>query len=172
VAYDDASHGQLTLDGANGTRVSNVADGIAPTDAVNLGQMQAGDASTLASANTHADAGDVATLQSAHTYTDQKVATLNLDFTNFTAGVDDRFKQQDSRINKVGAMGTAMANMTASAAGVRTTNRLAIGVGNYRGENALAFGYQRALSDRAVITLGGAFNGDDSSVGAGAAIGW
>ena len=65
-----------------------------------------------------------------------------------------------------------MANMTASAAGVRAKNRMAIGVGNYRGENALSFGYQRALSDKAVITFGGAFNGDDTSVGAGAALGW
>jgi hypothetical protein len=36
----------------------------------------------------------------------------------------------------------------------------------------MAFGYQRALSDRAVVTIGGAFNGDDSQVGAGAAFGW
>lgn len=69
-------------------------------------------------------------------------------------------------------MGAAMSNMTASAAGVHTQNRIAVGVGNYKGKSAFAVGYQRALSERSVVTFGGAFNGDDTSVGAGAAFGW
>jgi autotransporter adhesin len=93
---------------------------------------------------------------------------LNLEFGEFRDGLD----RQDRRIARVGAMSAAMANMTASAAGVRSANRIAVGVGNYRGANALALGYQRALSDRAVITFGGAFDGEDSQLGAGAAFGW
>ena len=134
--------------------------------------MAAGDAATLSSAQGYADAGDTATLSSATTYTDTKVAAITLDFSNFRSEVDGRFASQDQRISQVGAMGAAMANMTASAAGVRTRNRVAMAVGNYRGENALAFGYQRAVSDRVVFTLGGAFNGDDSATGAGIAVGW
>jgi len=224
VQYDDASKATTTLQGAAGTQIRNLANGVAASDAVNKGQLDAGDAATLSSANTYTDtretairtdvaAGDAATLQSAnshtnaretavrsdftaadaatlasartHTdiaatrtltsanaYTDQKIQTLSLDFTGFRGQVNDRFERTDTRINQVGAMGAAMANMTASAAGVRTQNRVAVGYGNYGGENAFAFGYQRAISDRAVITFGSAINGDQTAVGAGAALGW
>ena len=40
------------------------------------------------------------------------------------------------------------------------------------GESALSVGYQRALSDRATLTIGGAFSGDEKSVGVGAGFGW
>jgi hypothetical protein len=33
-------------------------------------------------------------------------------------------------------------------------------------------GYQRAISDRATVTVGGAFSGNDTSVGIGAGFGW
>ena len=46
VRYDDDSHAQLTLT-VRADRVSNVADAVEAGDAVNLGQMQAGDAATL-----------------------------------------------------------------------------------------------------------------------------
>lgn len=39
--YDDASRDTMTLEGADGTPVANVADGVAPMDAVNVRQMQA-----------------------------------------------------------------------------------------------------------------------------------
>ncbi|MGL4690576.1 MAG: YadA-like family protein, partial [Stenotrophomonas maltophilia] len=45
-------------------------------------------------------------------------------------------------------------------------------VGFQGGESALSLGYQRALSERATVTLGGAFSSDDSSVGVGAGFGW
>ena len=40
------------------------------------------------------------------------------------------------------------------------------------GEAALSMGYQRAISERATVTFGGAFSGDDKSVGMGAGFGW
>ena len=81
AAYDDATRGTLTLEGADGTVIQNVADGVVASDAVNLGQLQAGDAETLASANTHTDTretairtdmatADASTLASAQTYAD------------------------------------------------------------------------------------------------------
>ena len=54
----------------------------------------------------------------------------------------------------------------------RNGGTLGIGVGFQNGAAALSLGYQRALSDRATVTLGGAFSGDDSSVGAGVGFGW
>jgi len=52
VKYDDASKGSITLGGASGTKIKNVAAGTDDTDAVNLGQLKAtglvgGDGSTL-----------------------------------------------------------------------------------------------------------------------------
>jgi autotransporter adhesin len=47
-----------------------------------------------------------------------------------------------------------------------------VGVGVQGGQAALSLGYQRALSDRATVTFGGAMSGDDTSVGAGVGFGW
>ena len=55
---------------------------------------------------------------------------------------------------------------------MRTQNRVGVGVGYQGGESALSLGYQRALSERATVTIGGAFSSDDSSVGGGAGFGW
>jgi len=146
VQYDDASHATATLEGASGTQVKNVADGVDPMDAVNKGQLDAGDAATLdaaqqyadagdaatlAAANAHADAGDAATLTaskaytdstatqtltSAKSYTDAKFAAWNDTFTQYQQQVDRRFAQTDKRIDQIGAMGSAMTHMAVNAA--------------------------------------------------------
>jgi autotransporter adhesin len=55
VKYTDASKSNVALEGVGGTRISNLADGVAATDAVNLGQLNAVSA---AAANTvHYDDG-------------------------------------------------------------------------------------------------------------------
>ena len=98
VQYDGPAHDSVILGGAEGTQIHNVAHGTAPTDAVNLDQMEnrdrmvmagvqkffeagkqyadAGDTATLRSANAHADAGDAATLRSANAYTDARVSAI------------------------------------------------------------------------------------------------
>jgi autotransporter adhesin len=83
-----------------------------------------------------------------------------------------RFEHTDKRIDRSGAMQTAMSMMTASAAGIRTDNRLAVGSGSQNGHAALSVGYQRAVGDRASVTLGGAFTNGESSVGLGYGVGW
>src|SRR3546814_5859237 len=83
------------------------------------------------------------------------------DLAAFQGEIDHRLAEQDRRIDKQGAMGAAMLNMATSAAGIRTQNRVGVGVGFQGGESALSVGYQRAISDRAVITIGGAFSGDE-----------
>jgi trimeric autotransporter adhesin len=55
---------------------------------------------------------------------------------------------------------------------VNRENRVAVGAGFSGGESALAIGYQRALSDRASLTLGGAFTDNESSAGIGFGYGW
>ena len=185
--YDDADHATLTLDGANGTRIRNVAEGTEPTDAVNLNQMEVGDMMAvaaakkyadvrddliLAAANKHAAVGDTQTLVASNAYTDQKFAVWNDTFAHYQQQVDLRFDQTDARIDRSGAMQTAMAQMTASAAGVRTVNRMEVGVGAQNGKAALSLGYQRALGDKAALTIGAAFSGNERSAGVGYGFGW
>lgn len=79
-------------------QIVNVADGTEATDAVNLGQMEAGDATTLTAANTYTDvretavrtdmaAGDAATLAAANAYSDAgDAATLTAANTYADAG--------------------------------------------------------------------------------------
>src|SRR5690606_11987036 len=156
VEYDDAGNTAITLDGAGGTVVSNVADGVAAGDAVNRGQLDAiaagtldsanghadaGDAATLASANAHADAGDAATLASANdytdtvavqtldaanTYTDTVFAQFNSELDTFRQDVDQRFREQDHRIDKLAAMSGAYAGMAMNTAGLAGANRIGV----------------------------------------------
>ena len=83
-----------------------------------------------------------------------------------------RLDKTDDRIDRSGAMQSAMATMTASAAGLRGTNRLAVGTGFQGGQNALSLGYQRLIGSNATFTLGGAFSSGESTVGVGYGYGW
>jgi len=134
-------------------QVTNVAAGSAATDAVNKGQLDGG-------------------IATANSYTDQRYSAMADSFDIYKGEIDERLRHQDRRIDRQGAMNAAMLNMATSAAGIRTQNRVGVGVGFQSGESALSLGYQRALSDRATVTVGGAFSSDDSSVGVGAGFGW
>ena len=134
-------------------QIANVAAGTQDTDAVNKAQLDSG-------------------VTRANTYTDQRYSAMADTFQTYQGEVDDRFRRQDKRIDQQGAMSAAMLNMATSAAGIRTPNRLGVGVGFQSGESALSLGYQRAISDRATVTLGGAFSGNHRSVGLGAGFGW
>ena len=137
----------------NERQVTNVAAGTAATDAVNKGQLDRG-------------------ITTANSYTDSRVQAVADSFDVFKGEVDGRLRHMDRRIDRQGAMSAAMLNMATSAAGIRTQNRVGVGIGFQGGESAMSLGYQRAISDRATVTLGGAFSSDDASVGVGAGFGW
>ncbi|MCW0438494.1 hypothetical protein NB723_003458 [Xanthomonas sacchari] len=137
----------------NERQLANVAAGTQATDAVNKSQLDNG----------------VATAKS---YTDARFGTMADSFEVLRGDVDARLRDQDRRIDRQGAMSAAMLNMATSAAGIRTQNRVGAGIGFQNGESALSVGYQRAFSDRATVTIGGAFSSDDSSIGIGAGFGW
>jgi len=134
-------------------QIANVAAGTQDTDAVNKAQLDSG-------------------VTRGNSYTDQRYSAMADTFQTYQGEVDDRFRRQDKRIDQQGAMSAAMLNMATSAAGIRTQNRVGVGVGFQSGASALSLGYQRAISDRATVTLGGAFSGNDRSVGLGAGFGW
>ena len=204
--YDDASQGSVTLGGngggggtpgngtGTGTGIRNLADGVDDMDAVNVRQLDAGDAETLASANTYTDtretvirgdmaAGDTATLQAANTYTDNTASVtlasakaytdvrfdaLDDEFDLFRGDVNQRFRQTDRRIDQLGAMTSAMTNMAINAGGSQSPRgRIAVGAGVQGGEQALSIGYGRRIGNRGSFSIGGAFGGGEKSAGLG-----
>lgn len=160
-----------------------VTDGDAATLLAAQTYADAGDAATLASAQTYADTGDAATLTQANSYTDARTAgiaetarvytdsrfnALATEFTTLQNDVWQRMDRTDRRIDRSGAMSTAMAQMTANAAGGRSDRgRVAVGVGTQNGHGALALGYGRKLGERGSVTFGAAVSGSDTSAGVG-----
>src|SRR5690606_13156721 len=138
-------------------QLTNLAAGTQDTDAVNVAQLESTATRAVADANA---------------YTDQRFNAWSDSFSAYQTQLEQRFTDQDRRIDRQGAMGAAMLNMATSAAGIRTPNRVGGGVGLRGGRSAVSVGYQRAISDRATVTLGGAFSGDEKSVGVGAGFGW
>lgn len=173
----------MTLEGADGTRIGNVADGDAPMDAVNRRQMDAGDAAvqlyadagdarTLSAAQSYADEGDARTLSAANTYTDHQVASINRSMDQFRDEVHTRFVQMDRRLDQVGAASAAFAGLAMNTAGLSGPNNIGVGFGSQGGEEAIAIGYRRAISPRASISIGGSAAGRQRSFTAGAGFSW
>ena len=143
------------------------AEGDVPAAAA-TSYADAGDAATLSSAQSYADNAATQTLTSANAYTDFKVLALEDDFNAFRNDVDRRFSRQDQRLDKMGAMSSAMLNMAINAAGSRSPRgRVAVGAGWQNGENALSVGYAKPIGERASFSIGGAFSGDEKSAGVG-----
>ena len=169
VLYDDATKGTATLNkGGRAVKVANVADGVAPHDAANVGQLQAGDAATLASAYGYTDTTAAKTLTRANAYTDSRFQALSDEFSGLRDELGLRLGRQDERIDRQGAMSSAMVNMAINAANARSPRgRVAVGAGWQNGESALSLGYSKAIGDRASFSIGGAFSSDDRSAGVG-----
>src|SRR5690606_13021413 len=128
--------------------------------------MDAGDASTLQSANTYTDTTATETLTSANAYTDAKFASWESSLDTFRNDIEHRFSEQDRRIDRQGAMASAMLNMAINAAGSQSPRgRIAVGAGFQGGERALSVGYGRRIGTRASFSLGGAFSGSETSAG-------
>ena len=160
----------------NQRRVTNVAAGQASTDAVNRGQLDAATSQAIQAAQTYADGGDARTLSAANAYTDTKTANMvsRSDFNGFANSVQQRFGALDTRVARVGAMGSAMSGMAgAIAAADGTDNRVSAAAGGYRGQGALAVGYAHKLPGSGAILVGGALAGGGESSGTvGVSFGW
>ncbi|MEK0265951.1 YadA C-terminal domain-containing protein [Stenotrophomonas rhizophila] len=130
--------------------------------------MEQGDAATLASANSYTDNTATQTLTRANAYTDAKLQSWNDSFDTLRDDVNARLNKQDKRLDRQGAMSSAMMNMAINAANSRSPRgRVAAGVGWQNGESALSVGYSKAIGERVSMSIGGAFSSDDSSAGIG-----
>lgn len=134
-------------------QIVQVAPGTLDTDAVNKSQLEAKAAMAM------------------H-YTDRRVGTLAERVETYQRQLDRSMQTLDRRVDRQGAMSAAMLNMATSAAGIRTDNRIGVGVGFQGSERALAVGFQRTLGEQTAVTVGGALSGSERSVGIGAGFGW
>jgi Hep_Hag./YadA-like C-terminal region. len=138
---------------AGGRPISNVGDGVADSDAANVGQV-----------NKQVEQA----LGTARQYTDQRVDALAGALDSFKGEVNERFSRQDQRMNQIGAMSAANAQMAINAAGVAPgKGRVAVGVGMQSNQKAMSVGYAKSINPRVRISVGGSFSGSQNSVGAG-----
>ncbi|WP_244898568.1 YadA-like family protein [Pseudoxanthomonas indica] len=121
--------------------ITNVADATAPTDAVNMRMMQAGDAATLKAAND---------------YTDSQIDDV---WQNLSSDIDHVNRQANRGI----AAASALINVTPYLPGHTAVNA---GVATYRGEVALGIGVSRWSENGRVNFNAGvsAAKGDDAVV--------
>ncbi len=160
--------------GAGGSerQITNVAAGTQGTDAANVSQVQ----QAVVDAKAYADAGDQATLSSAKSYTDTKLANTvsTADYNSFKSDVNTRFSVLDTRVSRVGAMGSAMSGMAgAIAAAPGTDNRVSAAVGGYGGQGALAVGYAKRIPGNGAVLVGASIAGGGESSGTiGVSFGW
>ncbi|MBL4858521.1 MAG: YadA-like family protein [Erythrobacter sp.] len=132
----------VTLVGADASapvRLHNVANGMAATDAVNLGQLQSGLNNVIEQTMGYTDQRFAEAIE----YTDLRVAEIGFDLAELR---EDAFS------------GTAAAMAMSSIPQAIEADRSMVGggIGHYRGETAFGFGYSRAFNDgRGVVKVSG-----------------
>ncbi|WP_233442884.1 YadA-like family protein [Bradyrhizobium brasilense] len=157
VQYDTNADGtrknSFTLQGGDASApvlLSNVAAGVADTDAVNVKQLKDTSARTLSSANTYTDTKTQAAIATANTYTDTKSAQTLLAANTYT---DSKFGQLSGQIDGVRTEARQAAAIGLAAASLRYDDRpgklsAAVGGGVWRGQGAAAFGLGYTSEDQ------------------------
>jgi hypothetical protein len=157
VTYDNASKTSITMgDTVTGpVTIHNVAAGTTDTDAVNVAQL-----------NERLQSSSSETLGQANAYTDKRLD----DVWGGMGKIVDELGRQDRRINDVGAMAMAEAQMTSNAAAASVGHpdgAWGVGLGFMGGRAALSAGYAKPVGKKSRISLGASFNGQEQSVGIG-----
>ena len=159
VHYDSNPDGSVnvaavTLQGTNGTTVSNVADGQVSAqsmDAVNGRQLF----QAQVDARTYTDKGVQQAKDWAKDYTDMRLRDLN------------------ARFSTTQAMGAAQASLASQLGALSGQNRIGAAVGFAGGHNGIAVGYQH-VNSRGNVAFGlhGSVAGRDRSIGVGVGYSW
>jgi autotransporter adhesin len=146
LQYADQGQTRVVLGRSDGpaVTVSNVAAGVADTDAVNVLQLR----ESMNEA-----------IQQSNTYTDMRLAAVNYNV---------------QEVRKLAFAGTAGALAAAGMPQIaeRGKSMFAVGYGTYEGQSAMAMGYSRALGDGSMVFRAGATFDTQNHVGANAGIGW
>jgi autotransporter adhesin len=147
IQYDGAARNNVTLGGSgSGTPVAlhNIAAGVSASDAVNLGQLNAGMAGAVTQANA---------------YTDTRLLAVSYDL---------RRLRRDGRAGAAGALAAAGLPQPYEAG----KGMIAFGAGTYQGQQAIAFGLSKAMSDgHTVVKVAGTYD-TRGKAGANAGVGY
>ena len=144
VQYDAGRSGVTLNPGGNAIQMHNVAAGTAPTDAVNVSQLNVSMADAVAQANN---------------YTDTRIMALNYDLRGFN---------RDANAGTAGALAAAgMPQAFEPGKGM-----IAGGLGYYDGEGAIAIGASRIMDDGRVIMKAGATYNTRGKAGANVGVGY
>ena len=128
---------------ANNQRITDVADGIADTDAVNVGQLKTVDAKV--DSNTDA------------------ITNLSSNVTN----LNGRVSSLDTRINRVGAGAAALAALHPQDYDPTAKWDFAAGYGNYKSANAVAIGAFYRPTNDVLFSIGTGMGGGENMFNAG-----
>lgn len=128
---------------ANNQRITDVADGIADTDAVNVGQLKTVDAKV--DSNTDA------------------ITNLSSNVTN----LNGRVSSLDTRINRVGAGAAALAALHPQDYDPTAKWDFAAGYGNYKSANAVAIGAFYRPTNDVLFSIGTSMGGGENMFNAG-----
>jgi len=164
VAYDDATKSAVTLRGANGTRISNLAAGMADRDAVNAGQLRAlaatlGGGAGMAADGTitapayHMQGGTQRTVGSALDTLDSGLTSLQQQIAG--SGIDLVEQDPVSRAISVGANTNGSVVSFAGKAGNRTLTGVAAGAVGASSADAINGAQLYASTASAAAALGG-----------------
>ena len=146
------------------TRIHNLADGKALTDAATVGQL------TIAKKefNTHFTKldGDVTKL-------DKRVTTVEGDVVNLQNsmnGMNTRITKLDRRVDKVGAGAAALAALHPLDFDPDNKWDIAGGYGHYAGQSAMALGAYYRPNEDVMFSIGGAFGNGEDMINAGVSV--
>lgn len=180
VQYDTDGAGRklnsITLAGGDASApvvISNVATGVASTDAVNVAQMNAGLSQTLTSANAYTDTRTSGAVATANSYTDTKSRQTLAQANAYT---DQKFAMLNSSIDSVRTQANQAAAVGLAAGSLRYDDRpgklsAAAGAGAYGGEGAFALGLGYTTPDQRMrMNLSGGTSGGDWGFGGGVSL--
>lgn len=166
VDYDSAGKSSVTLGGADGTQIHNLAAGVDASDAANVGQVQAAQQAAVSTADSYTDSQVAQVKTWAQDYTDTQAAKTLRQANAYT---DWRFGQIGEAVSRVAAEGTAA---TAMASNFRGDDALAAGAGWAGGHSAVAVGYRHVTAGGVSWSIHGAVSGYERTAGAGVGYSW
>ena len=158
------SDGNLNM---NNNKITNVANGTADNDAVNVSQLKAAKTvvqddgvTTKVTKSTGANGEDV--------YTVKSLTGGGADLSNITNKVD----QLGEEIGRVGAQGAALSALKPIQYDPLEPTQIMAGYGNYRGNSALALGVAHYKNESTLIHGGVSWAGGSSHMMANAGVTW
>ena len=146
------------------TRIHNLADGKAPTDAVNFGQLT--EAKKEFNMRFMKLDGDVTNLGNRVTTVEGDVVNLQ----NSMNGMNTRITKLDRRVDKVGAGAAALAALHPLDFDPDNKWDIAGGYGHYAGQSAMALGTYYRPNEDVMFSIGGAFGNGEDMINAGVSV--